>query len=108
MYIARRDFFLSWEASYVYNFLTIAVILRRFLLVGPQPKIAKRVAPIKNPSCYPAFVVPVRSPASSPQRPRVSRSQCCLLTPRALRNRMEAANLKLSGWEALTREGLVA
>ena len=55
MYIARRDFFLSGEASYVYNFLTIAVILRRFLLVGPQPKIAKRVAPIKKSELLPGI-----------------------------------------------------
>ena len=38
MYISRQDFFLSGNASNIYKFLTIAVILR---LVGPQQKIAK-------------------------------------------------------------------
>jgi len=45
MCIARRNFFLSGEASYVHNFLTIAE--RLFLLVGPKPKIAKRCPPKK-------------------------------------------------------------
>ena len=45
MYIARRDFFLSWEASSVYTFLTIAMSDRIFAGSRPQSvELAQKIA----------------------------------------------------------------
>lgn len=106
MCIARRDFFLSGEASYVHTILTIAVVFRRFLLVGPEPKIAKRCP-------HKIFRVAARhSLCRFAARPRFLSALGSAAvsavgeTPGHCGTEKGAA--KLSGRAALTREGRVA
>jgi len=107
MYIARRDFFLSGEASYVYTDITIAMFDRIFSPVPSRYQLS--VAPKKSGrgSCHrSADSEPSPKPASAHGLAAVNAVDFFPLSGSCRLVQVGAA--KLLGWGAITREDRVA